>query len=298
MLTSSRRSWHLRAPGRIAALAALIVLASIGPRPSRVEASEAKRTRMNLAFVLLSGAKLPKGEAIERAFRAYAVKGQSLRYEPDPQGKAKQGKYPVVTFETQGGHAMVGLIPSPVPGGEADEAVHYSVSALDRKWKLPPHRAHLVVTLRAQGDAMTRVSLLTSILGAIAEVSPAVGIYWGDAGATHDPRFFRDIARERTTLSRLALWTGISIAREGKQYSLLSLGMKQFDLPDLWLLIPPGKADEGIPFMFDLLGMAVEGGKALPEGDTVGRTAAEKLPVHYVPSPVNPKTKVWRVEMK
>lgn len=288
----------MRAPGPIAGLAALIALALAGPRASRAEAAEGKHARKNLAFVLLSAAKLPKGEAIERAFRTYAVKGQSLRYEPDPRGRAKQGKYPVVVFETPIGRAMVGLIPGPVPDGEADEAVHYSVSAFERKWKLPPHKAHLVVTLHAQGDAMTRISMLTSILAAIAEAAPAVGIYWGDAGATHDPKFFRDIAKERTTLSRLALWTGITIAREGEGYSLLSLGMKQFDLPDLWLIIPRGKADEGIPFMFDLLGMAVEGGKPLPEGDTVGRTAAEKLPVHYVPSPVDPKARVWRVELK
>ena len=38
-------------------------------------------------------------------------------------------------------------------------------------------------------------------------------------------------------------------------------------------------------------------GEALPEGDTVGRTASEKLPVHYVPSPVDLKVKVWRVEL-
>ena len=288
----------MQARPAIALLAALIALALVGLCRARVEAAEAKQTRMNLAFVLLSDAKLPKGEAVERAFRAYAVKGQSLRYLPDPRGKATRGKYPVAAFETSVGRAMVGLIPAPVPKGEADEAAHYSVSALDRKWKLPPHRAHLVVTLHAQGDAMTRISLLTSILAAIAESSPAVGIYWGDAGATHDPKFFRDIAKERTTLSRLALWTGFSIAREGPRLSLLSLGMKQFDLPDLLLVAPLAKSQDAIPFMFDLLGMAIEGGKPLPEGDTVGRTATEKLPVHYVPSPVDPKAKVWRVELK
>jgi hypothetical protein len=50
--------------------------------------------------------------------------------------------------------------------------------------------------------------------------------------------------------------------------------------------------------MLDLLGMVVESGKPLPEGDTVGRSASEKLAVHYVPSPVHRKAKVWRVEMK
>src|SRR5262249_38837257 len=154
------------------------------------------------------------------------------------------------------------------------------------------------VTLHAEGDVTTRLSMLTSILAAIAEASPAVGIYWGDAGATHDPEFFREIAKSRTTDSRLMLWTGISIARDGERYSLLSLGMKQFALPDLLLVVPPAKTDDAIPFMLDLLGMVVHGGKPLPEGDTVGRSATEKLPVHYVRSPVDPNAKVWRVEMK
>jgi hypothetical protein len=267
--------------------------------PSRVEAAEAKQPRkMNLAFVLLSDAKLPRGEAVERAFRAYAGDGQSLRYLPDSRDKATRAKYPVDAFETRIGQAVVGLIPAPVPKGEAEEAARYSVSALDRKWRLPPHKAHLVVTLHAQGDATTRISLLTSIVAALAESSPAVGIYWGDAGATHDPKFFREIAKAREPIARLALWTGISIAREGQRYSLLSLGMKQFELPDLLLVVPLAKSKDAIPFMFDLLGMAIEGGQPLPEGDTVGRTASEKLPVHYVPSPVDPKAKVWRVELK
>ncbi len=39
---------------------------------------------------------------------------------------------------------------------------------------------------------------------------------------------------------------------------------------------------------FDLLGYVAERGEHFPEGDTVGRTADEKLPVHYVSSPIDP----------
>ena len=38
-------------------------------------------------------------------------------------------------------------------------------------------------------------------------------------------------------------------------------------------------------------------GKALPDGDTVGRADGESLPVHYVDSPIEPGTKVMRVEL-
>jgi hypothetical protein len=278
--------------------AALVAAASLAPRLSRAAALDAKDGKMNLAFVLLPEAKLPKGEAIQRAFASYAVKGQSLRYRPEQQSKTKKGGDQILTFETDGGEAMVALMPAPIPKGEAEEAVRYSISSLDGKWKLRPHKAHLIVTLHMRGDVTTRLSLLTSILAAIADASSALGIYWGYAGATHDPKFFREIAKERTTLSRLVLWIGVSIAREGQRYSLLSYGMNQFELPDLLLVAPAAKSDGAIPFMLDLLGMAVEAGKPFPEGDTVGRSASEKLPVHYVPSPVDSKAKVWRVEMK
>ena len=50
--------------------------------------------------------------------------------------------------------------------------------------------------------------------------------------------------------------------------------------------------------MLSLLEVIIRDGKPIPEGDTVGRSATEKLPVHYVASPADPKAKVWRVEMK
>jgi hypothetical protein len=289
----------------------VVALALLAAPPSRAEAPQppqkpqkAPQEKLILAFVLLSEPKLPKGEAIERAFPAYAAKGQTLVYrpekheKPDPKRKPEEGD--ALVLDVDGDRAALMMIPSPVPKGEADEAARYSISGLNGKWKLPPHKAHIIVTIpAARGDAVTRLSALTSLLAAVAEVSPAVGIYCGDAGATHDPKFFRTMAAGGNVFpSRIMLWNGVSIAREGDRYSLLSLGMKQLDLPDLLLIVPPARADDAITFMMDLLTMVVRDGKALPEGDTVGRSATEKLPVHYVTSPVDPKAKVWRVEMK
>src|SRR4051794_2225204 len=106
VLTSARRLSYM--PSRPAI--ALLTVALFALPPSRVEAAEAKQPRkMNLAFVLLSDAKLPRGEAVERAFRAYAGDGQSLRYLPDSRDKATRAKYPVDAFETRIGQAVVGL---------------------------------------------------------------------------------------------------------------------------------------------------------------------------------------------
>jgi uncharacterized protein DUF4261 len=272
-------------------------LVLLGAREVRAGAPAPKATSMNVAFVLLSEAKLPKGEDVERAFASFATKGQTLRRQP---AKAKKpGGGDALELDTGGGgYAIVALMPAPVPNREADEAVRFSVSALGGRWKLPPHKAHLVVTAHGTGDRAESLSAFTSLVAAVVEASPSVGVYLGAAGATHDPKFFRDIARERDASSRLVLWSGVSIARgDDGRLSFLSLGMKQLDLPDVLLVVPSKNADDALSTLFDLIGYEVLHG-ALPEGDTFGRTATEKLPVHYAPSPVDPKAKVWRVDLK
>lgn len=38
-------------------------------------------------------------------------------------------------------------------------------------------------------------------------------------------------------------------------------------------------------------------GEALSDGDTVGRTANEKLRARYQPSPADPTVEMWRVDL-
>jgi len=282
--------------GLFGALALAVALT--GARRADAEPDSDARS-VDLAFVLLSEPRMPKPQDVERAFASFALPGQSLRQTPGKPTK-KRGGAAALAFDLGGGRvAFVALMPVAIPNHEADDAVRFSVSALGGRWKLPPHEAHLVVTVPGAPPSADALSLFTSVLAAVVEASPAVGVYWGNAGATHDPKFFLEIARARDATSRLALWSGVSIAREPDgRLSLLSLGMRQLALPELWLVVPASKGDEALATLFDLLAAVVKRGRALPEGDTVGPTDRERWPVHYVPSPVDAKAKVWRVELK
>lgn len=268
--------------------------------PSQSYAVVTSEKPMNLAFVLLPEAQLPKPEEIVQAFPDFAMKGQTLHFKGSLLNE--ETKLSVLEFELRpGGIAFIALMPTAIPTGEAEDAVRFSVSAIGTGWKLSTHKAHLVVSLRGNDSEslFDSLSLFTSLLGAVTKTSRAVGVYWGGAGATHDPKFLISIAQDRDFDSRIMLWTGVSVVREADgRLSLLSLGMKQLNLPDLLLINPKSAGNAALGTLFDLLGYVSKLGKPLPEGDTVGRTADERLPIHYVPSPIDPSKKVWRVEIK
>ncbi len=251
----------------------------MSPQQLRAQTSS-NRVSVHLAFVLLDTPKLPAAPRIVSAFASFAAKGEALHLTKS----ADSGSKGILEFELQpGGRVFVAFVPSPVPDQEADAAARFSISSFSTGWVLPSHHAHLIVSLTS-GDsipATAALSAFTSLLAAVAQASDAVGVYWGGAKATHDPKFFQSIAKEPDVASRLYLWTGVSLAKQSDGHlELLSLGMEQLHLPDLLLVAPARAGNDALSTLFRFLDYMVESGKAIPEGDTIGRTAEEELVIH------------------
>ena len=186
----------------------------------------------------------------------------------------------------------------PVPNGEAETAAAHSVSALRAGGFTPAaHVAQLiVVSSSSTASHVKRLLHQTRIVAALTKATGATGVYEGNARATHDPEFYVDVVSDSSVLP-LMLWTGISLVRKPAATELLTLGMSQLELPDVLLVAPPSEANAALAFVFDLVGYVVERGSAIPAGETVGRTAEEKLEVAYVASPLDPSARVMRVEL-
>jgi hypothetical protein len=71
--------------------------------------------------------------------------------------------------------------------------------------------------------------------------------------------------------------------------------MKQFGLLDLMVSAPVG--GDPLTFMLDMLTYCIQRGANIPDRDTVGRSANEKLRVRYEPSPINPELNVARIDI-
>ncbi len=191
------------------------------------------------------------------------------------------------------------LVPAPIPDGEAEAMAGYSISSLGTDWQIAAHEAHLVVSLQEEdnGTSTRRLLRFTRLLAGVVDgVDGVLGIYWGEAHATHDPDFFRDMAMADDILP-VHLWNGVSIAANEERVSLLSLGMKQLGQPNLKLTGPRAEGTELVGYFFNLLEYAAKRGAPVAEGETVGRSAQEKLVVRHEPSPVADGETVWCVDL-
>ncbi len=251
----------------------------------------------NFAFVLLTELHLPDARELERVFPTYAPSRVTMRVKTPTKSQDVEG---LELLLSTGERCLVVLFPIPVPGGEADEAFDRSFSAVRGKsWNVPSHSAQLLVTFSGPRDSspIQQLSRFTAVLASILKCSPSPGVYWGNAGATHDAEFFLKIAEPSDAKLNLMLITGLSRAKESDgRVSLLSRGMAQFDLPDLLLVTTPELYDQAIWVFFDLLSYLIDYGKPIPEGHTVGTDENQRLPVRYVPSPIDPKKTVWHIE--
>jgi hypothetical protein len=203
------------------------------------------------------------------------------------------------------GTVVVGAMPGAVPNGEAEAHAAYSAAFLAREPDLPAHAGHLVVAFtpaagggrlrrRRQSRPTEQLRAFIRVLAALSATTSASGVYWGTAGATHPAPFFIDLARADD--SSPFLWSGVSFgSTEDGDFSLLSLGMAQLDLPNLLLTGPPGERGSAVEWFLSLLDYVADLGAAPRDGDTVGRSSDERLIVSHVPSPRDETETVWRV---
>ncbi|MBE2250802.1 MAG: DUF4261 domain-containing protein [Myxococcus sp.] len=243
-----------------------------------------------LSFVLLKSPAQVDPAAVVSTFAALFPDEPALTHAP--------GDKPDV-LELRSGDALtfVALMPAPVPKGEADEATARSLSSFRKGgFTLPPHLGHLLVTtMGEQTKTADGLARHTRVVAAVTKASGAVGVYEGNAGATHDPRFYVDVATD--TKYPTMLWNGLSMVRAPDRIEFLSLGMAQLQLPDLLFVATPEGGNAALSFFFDLLAYFAGRGEPIPEGETVGRDEHEKLTVRYAPSPIDEHVEVARISM-
>lgn|SRR5262245_20340546 len=241
-----------------------------------------------VAFVLLPRPALPGPEQVVRSARAGGVELWSV---PSSEG--------MLSFEMAGGAGVVvALMPAPIP-----DALRMPVGPLsppaERAAAAP---AHLIVTaLGLTGTDRDRDRTLAIVTAAVAQPVDPVGVM-----LSHGTVFYRgDVFVELVLTAASAgeplpveVTVDVTAAPESPtRMSFLTHTLQRYGREEL-LVTCPVRGKGALPFLYDLCRWLLsDSAPQFATGETVGRTAAEKIVVQRVPDPTGRGPLVVRLDL-
>jgi hypothetical protein len=194
----------------------------------------------------------------------------------------------------------VSLMPAPYPWTDLEGPCQTS-------WMWPKgtsatsvktHQSHLLITMVGGGGApIERHRLLTHVTAACAAQPETMGIYWPYATLVHEPKLFREIARDAGDEVPLFLWVDYRVFKNPDGTAglfttgLAPLGMMEIEIPSIEM--SPGELRE---WTMNITGYLIDNGPVLKDGDTVGMTAEQKIRIRHCKSQYNRDMTVLRME--
>lgn len=185
----------------------------------------------------------------------------------------------------EGAMGAIIMLPAPIPWGDLEGPCSWAYWWPEAAESMKRHGAHLILTIIGnRGTAVQQHLRMTRFTAAVAGSVPSVGIYWNST-LVHSPEAFRSLARSMTEHEYAPhLWIDMRVVNATNDVSYFATaGLPAFGLEDLEIDAhgdSPPLADFGLAIVMYLL----KRGHPIKDGETVGRTAEEKLPVAHGPS--------------
>ncbi len=200
------------------------------------------------------------------------------------------GKLPsedtLVYADYNGMRVITGLVDAPIPNREAEQFAMANYMWKDAVAETEKHKAHLIISVMGDGDAMEKAKLFVKIASAAIKQSTVLGLYYNGA-AVFQPSMYRECAEMMRTgdIPLLNLvWLGLF--SDGKQAGVHTYGMRQFGKEEIEIYVPVGKADLNAlrEFVFGTAMYVLKENAILRDGETIGFSAEQKLPIKVSPA--------------
>ena len=242
----------------------------------------------DLAFILIEEPVRPNPEAVIEAARHVGLELTSPETGSDkPTAFAINGR-PVV---------YVMLMPAPHP-----DVPNVAIGPMSPpREELAAAPAHYIVTsLGLPGSTTERDQLMAILVGAILSGCKPVGVKMGHGVLFHRPDIFQRIAfiAAKEDAFPVELCVDVTVARDSEdRISLLTYNLPRYDREDFYITAP--MAGQGaLDFVLMMARwMIMDPNKHLPTGDTMGRSAEEKLLIQRTPNPIDEEQVVIRLDL-
>lgn len=178
---------------------------------------------------------------------------------------------------------VISFMPFPVPGGETE---HYA--AANYLWPeginaAQTHQAQILVTvLGEEQDPYQRGKLLVKGISSCCRQRYASGIY--TSGIVFQPAFYRDFSMLlKEDELPIMNWIWFGIYQDEKRVGMYTYGMKLFGKDEMEVYAEQADWNQLREFLFDLVAYVLNNDIVLHDGETIGFSAEQKLPITRSP---------------
>ena len=184
-----------------------------------------------------------------------------------------------LVFAVDGMTAAVGLIPAPVPRGEAVERAKCNYLWGEAVEAAGAHRGQIAVTVLAEEcDPREAARLEVKLVCAACRQEGVLGIYAN--GTVYDPDFYLGyggLLREEELPLPDLVWVGLYRDEEG--LNAYTDGLSAFGKDELEVISSGAAPGELRSFLYDVADYVIAQDAVLFDGETIGTSEEEKLPI-------------------
>ncbi|WP_374712518.1 DUF4261 domain-containing protein [Symbiobacterium terraclitae] len=243
-----------------------------------------------MAMMFLREPVEPDPKAVAARLRARSSYRYELRWDEAADGTR--------FYSLNGRQVVVALMRAPIPPGDWEEGY-----ANHRYWPqaaqvLRQHRAHLIISLMwDQDDPIDRHLLFTDFVAAVSEAVDGLGILWGRHGALRSAELFRELAAKASEDGLpLPLWVDFEPVRHEGKFFMVTTGLDAFGVMEVEVGSARLKPDELFDRLLCVAHYLCTHGPVLKDGDTVGGSATERIPVRHTDSVLDRPGPVIRID--
>jgi hypothetical protein len=183
--------------------------------------------------------------------------------------------------------AAVSLIPAPIPWSDLEGPCATAWWWPEATERMKAHNSHVIVALMGgSGSPVERHILLSHLVSAVAANADAAGIYWGAGTIVHDPTAFQEQSAELSPDNMAPhLWVDMRLEQNGDgSFRYFTTGMESFGCLEIEIDRSRRPPQEILDFCYGIVSYVLTRGATIGDGETVGRSAEEKIKVRHKPS--------------
>ncbi|NGZ75068.1 DUF4261 domain-containing protein [Saccharibacillus alkalitolerans] len=188
----------------------------------------------------------------------------------------------MMEFEADGLTVTCSLVRAPLPGDEVEECCSVNPLWPEAAQSIDGYRAHVIVSVSGIADPLGGHVLFTQVLCSMLKQEHALALYMSPMVVSAEAYVQNAMLLKEGELP-VQLWVFVGLYEEEEGVSSYTVGLRNFGHEEIEVLRSRRDLADVFELTFNIAGYIVDCGATLRDGETIGFSVEQRLPLKLSP---------------